>query len=149
MAHYVTSVRTGWPAQTAFEFMADLRNFASWDPGVRSARLVVGAAPGPDAAFDVDVAVWFGTMRLRYVVTEWTPPTRLVACAETSTLRSLDEIRVESRDDGTTIVTYDADLQFTGLSRIANPVLNLAFRRIGDRAAAGLRRVLTQETPPR
>ena len=35
MAHYLTKVRTAWSPEKAFTYMADLRNFANWDPGVR------------------------------------------------------------------------------------------------------------------
>jgi hypothetical protein len=46
-------------------------------------------------------------------------------------------------DEGDTrIVTYDAELQLKSVLKVADPLLGLAFRRIGDRAAVGLRRVL-------
>ena len=36
-------------------------------------------------------------------------------------------------------MTYDADLRLKGpLGRLMDPLLGLAFRRIGDRAAVGL-----------
>ena len=60
------------------------------------------------------------------------------------TLRSVDEIRVESAGDGA-VVTYDARLGMRGVLRVADPLLALAFGRIGDRAAAGLRRALGGE----
>ncbi len=40
------------------------------------------------------------------------------------------------------VVTYEADLSLKGVLRIGDPLLGLAFRRIGDRAAAGLRTAL-------
>jgi len=40
------------------------------------------------------------------------------------------------------VVTYDADLRVRGLFRLADPLLALAFRRIGDRARDGLVRAL-------
>ena len=138
---------TSWEPETAFDFMADLRNFALWDPGVRNVRVVAGEVPGPGAAFDVEVRVPFGAMTLRYEVITWERPRRLVVRAETSRLSSLDEILVEPTRDATT-VTYDADLQLRGASRIANPVLGVMFGRIGDRAAAGLRRMLAGKSPP-
>ncbi len=126
--------------------MADLRNFAVWDPGVREVRMVAGDAPGLHSAFDVDVRSAFATMTLRYEVVEWEPPGRVVVRAETSTLVSLDEISIEARPDGST-VTYDADLSFKGGLRLANPVLAVVFGRIGDRAAGGLRHALAGAPP--
>jgi AcrR family transcriptional regulator len=147
VAHYRTSVHTGWQPETAFAFMADLRNFALWDPGVRDVRMDAGEAPGPGAAFDVAVRVPLGTMTLRYEVITWEPPGRLVVRAETSSLTSLDEILVEPTPDGA-MVTYDAVLRSRGVLRFANPVLGVVLGRIGDRAAAGLRRVLAADSPP-
>jgi hypothetical protein len=146
MAHYRTTVPTTWEPEAAFAFMGDLRNFALWDPGVREVRMVAGDAPGPGAAFDVAVRVPFGAMTLRYEVTAWEPPSRLVVRAQTSTLVSLDEVLVEATPEGV-VVTYDADLALRGGFRVANPLLGLAFSRIGDRAAAGLRRVLAGDVP--
>ena len=94
--------------------MADLRNFAVWDPGVRDVCMVAGEAPGLGATFDVAVRVPWGTMTLRYEVSEWEQPRRLVVRAETSTLSSVDEILVVPASDGAT-VTYDAELRFRGV----------------------------------
>ncbi len=135
MASYRTSVHTAWSPETAFDFMADLRNFAIWDPGVGSVRLVKGARPGLGTAFDVDVHAGPRTITLRYQTTEFRRPHRLVVVATTPTLVSLDEITVE-REPGGATVTYDAELSLRGVLRLADPLLAVAFRRIGDRAAA-------------
>jgi carbon monoxide dehydrogenase subunit G len=58
----------------------------------------------------------------------------------------VDEIRVEPAGAGA-VVTYDARLDMRGALRVANPLLKLAVGRIGDRAAAGLRRALGGEPP--
>ena len=44
-----------------------------------------------------------------------------------------------ARDTGTRMV-YRAELSLHGAWRVANPLLGLAFRRIGRQAEAGLRR---------
>jgi hypothetical protein len=59
---------------------------------------------------------------------------------------SLDRITFEMTAGGTR-VTYDADLALKGLLRIADPLLALAFNRVGDRALAGLRRTLAPAQP--
>jgi hypothetical protein len=49
-------------------------------------------------------------------------------------------MRCASRQPGRgTRVTYDADLSLKGPLRLADPLLALAFRRVGDRARDGLR----------
>ena len=44
MARYVTKVRTARSADEAFAYMADLRHFAEWDPGVKKVVQVEGEA---------------------------------------------------------------------------------------------------------
>jgi carbon monoxide dehydrogenase subunit G len=139
MARYVTKVRTARPADEVFAYMADLRNFAEWDPGVKKVVQVVGEGGGPGNEFDVTVS---GTT-LRYVTKEHVAPTHLLVVAESTTLVSTDRVTVAAADDGAgCIVTYDADLQLKGVFKVLAPALSLAFGRIGDRAAAGMRRVL-------
>ncbi len=137
MARYVTKVRTDRPADEVFAYMADLRNFAEWDPGVKKVVQVKGDGGGQGNEFDVTVS---GTT-LRYVTKEHAAPGRLLVVAESGTLVSTDTVTVAATDDGT-VVTYAADLQLKGVFKVFGPALSLAFGRIGDRAAAGLRRVL-------
>lgn len=133
MARYVTTIRSPWPAEEVFEYMADARNFADWDPGVTSSKLVAGDEPGIDAAYSVSVT---GTT-LRYVTKEYDAPWRAVLEARSFFLRSLDVIEVRKVGEGCE-VTYDAELELSGLLGLADPVLGLVFGRIGDRAAAGM-----------
>lgn len=133
MARYVTTIRSPWPAEEVFEYMADARNFADWDPGVTSSKLVAGDEPGIDAAYSVSVT---GTT-LRYVTKEYDAPWRAVLEARSFFLRSLDVIEVREVGEGCE-VTYDAELELSGLLGLADPMLGLVFGRIGDRAAAGM-----------
>jgi hypothetical protein len=147
MARYVTTVRTQLSPEEAFDYMADLRNFAEWDPGVKKVVQVVGTGGGLDTEFDVTVS---GTT-MRYRTTVFNPTTELVAVSKTRMLTSTDRVTVVRDATGgkdSTLVTYDADLKLNGLLRLADPLLGLAFGRIGDRAAAGLRRVLKGEDVP-
>ncbi len=148
MARYVDAVNSPWLPDAAFAYMADARNFAEWDPGVRSSTLVRGEQPGPGAAFEVVVNAGPRTMTLTYEVVEWEPPRRLVLRGETRSIRSNDTVRIDATDTGST-VTYDAELDLRGLLRLFDPLLGLSFRKIGDRAAAGLRRVLEDPTRAR
>ena len=127
--------------------MADLRNFAEWDPGVVAAEQVEGDGPGPDSSFDVTVDGVREPMTLRYETITYDAPTEMVARAESSTLTSVDTITVEPDEDGS-IVTYDAELTLNGALRFADPVLGVAFKRIGDKAAAGMITALDGEEIP-
>lgn len=132
MARYVTSVATPLSATEAFAYMADVTHFVEWGPGVKRV-LRVGAA------YDLTVQAG-GTTVMRYEVKAYEPPRRILLVARTSFLTSVDEVRVEVAGSGS-IVIYDAKLTFNGPLGLLDPLLRLAFRRIGDRAAAGLKRV--------
>ncbi len=141
MARYVTTVRSAKTPREAFAYMADLRNFAEWDPGVKAVRQVEGSGGGPDAVFDVTVVAPGPDLTLRYVTEEHDAPHNLLVVARSSVFTSIDRITVEP--DGTgSVITYDADLRLNGVLRIGDLGLRLVFGQIGDRAAAGLRRVL-------
>ena len=144
MAHYVVHVRSPRSPSEAFAYMADLANFAEWDPGVERSEQVEGDGPGADAAYDVAVKAVARPLVLRYHITHYDPPEQVVAKAKSALFTSLDTITV--RADGTgSVVTYDAELTLNGPLGLADPLLGLAFKRIGDRAAAGLIKALDGE----
>ena len=140
MARYTTSIRSPLPADDAFAYMVDVRNFARWDPGVVAVEAVSGETAAVGATYDVTVKAG-GTSVMRYEVTECEPPRRAKLVAMTPTMRSVDEIRVEPSEGGSTI-TYDAELTLRGRLGLFDPFLRLAFRVIGDRARDGMRDAL-------
>lgn len=146
MARYVTTVRSAKTPQEAFAYMADLGNFVEWDPGVKAVRQVEGSGGGPDAVFDVTVVAPGPDLTLRYVTEEYDAPHNLLVVARSIVFTSIDRITVEP--DGTgSLVTYDADLRLNGVLRVGDLGLRLVFGQIGNRAAAGLRRVLGPQIP--
>ncbi len=141
MAHYQTTIDSPLAPAEAFARLADVTRFAEWDPGVKAARQVEGDGPGLGAGYVLTVKGVAGTdTDLRYDVIDYVEPTTLHLLAESSLLRSDDLITVEPSGDGSR-VTYRAELDLTGpggLLKVADPVLGLAFDKIGDRAAKGL-----------
>ena len=138
MAHYRTSVTTPHHPEGAFDYMASFENVAEWDPGVVEAEPIDSGKPRAGRRVRVVVSSAGRKMPLEYRIAEIDAPRRVLLIAETSTLRSVDEITVEPAPGGST-VTYDANLELLGPLRIFNPALAIVFRRVGDRAAAGLR----------
>ncbi len=117
MARYHTTVRSSRRAEETFDYLSDFSTTAEWDPGVVEAERLSTGPVGMGSTF------------------------RVVLAAEAQSARSVDEITVLPTDHGSE-VTYDADLRGQGLFRLADPLLGLAFRRIGERARDGLTRVL-------
>ena len=141
MAKYTVSVESSKSVEEAFAYMADLRNFAKWDPGVLTVTQVAGDGAGLGSSFDVAVKSVGGGTVLRYETLEYDEPGNLLVEARNSKFTSIDRITVVAKDKGS-IVTYAAELLLNGCLSPLNPLLGLVFNRIGDRAAAGLRRVL-------
>lgn len=137
MAHFVTTVKTSLSAEEAFDYMTDLRNLADWDPGVSSSEKVGAGEVEKGSAFDVVAS----GAKLTYVLIEFDRPTRAIAEANTSRLRSYDVISIEPTEDGS-IVTWDATLTLKGVFKLAAPVLALLFDRIGAKAEEGLQAAL-------
>jgi carbon monoxide dehydrogenase subunit G len=141
MAQYVTTVRTPRTPEEAFTYMADLRNFAEWDPGVRDATQVIGDGPGPDAEYDVTVDAAGRALTLRYAAIHYDAPRSITVQASSRLFTSLDRIDVTPDGDGS-LVRYDATLTFNGPLGLFDPFLRGTFRKIGDRANRGLLRAL-------
>jgi hypothetical protein len=88
--------------------------------------------------FRVSISFLGRRVPLEYRITEFERPSRLVLSGGDSSLRSTDEITFVSRPGGTR-VTYEARLDLTGIRRLADPLLDLLFQRIGRLAVRGLR----------
>ena len=141
MARYTTSVRTPMPAEDAFAYLADFSTTAEWDPGVTEAERLDDGPLRAGSRFRVVARSMGRDVPLVYEVTAYEPPHRIELRGESSTVVSLDEITAEPSGTGA-LVTYDARLTLKGALRLADPLLGIAFKRIGDRAAAGMRRAL-------
>ena len=117
MTRYQTRLRTPQSPEQTFAYMADLRNFAQWDPGVRRVTQVDGEGGAAGAVFDVPL----NTKRentLRYHTAVFDPPRTVVVIAKTPVLTSEDRITVVADLTGT-IVTYNAELRLNGRSASA------------------------------
>lgn len=73
-------------------------------------------------------------------------PNAVTFRGENSSVVSLDRITFEPSHGGTRI-TYDAELALKGPFKLFDPLLALAFKRVGDRALAGMRETLATLQP--
>jgi uncharacterized protein YndB with AHSA1/START domain len=145
MAQYRTTIESTWSPQKAFDYLSDFGNTRHWDPSVARARKLGDDPVRGGSAFLVVTRFRGHDIELQYRITEYQPGRRVVLTAETPRLRSVDEITFEPADAGSgSRVTYNADLALKGPYRLADPLLQRAFNRLGDAAAAGLERELTR-----
>lgn len=143
MARYTVTVPSSKSAAEAFAYMSDMRAFIEWDPGISKVTQVTGDGAGPGAVFDVAVKGIAGRDTvLRYDTVEYDAPRTVLLRGRNALFTSVDRVTVEPTATGSN-VTYDAVLTMNGLLAPMNLALGLVFNKIGDRAAKGLRRVLS------
>ena len=144
MARYIDAIDLPIPIEDAFDYLADFSRTAEWDPGVSEAKRITRGVVRLGSRFRVSVSFLGQRIPLEYRITEFERPSRLVLCGGDSSLRSIDEITFVSRPGGTR-VTYEARLELAGIRRLADPILDLLFQRIGRLAMRGLRERLAGE----
>lgn len=146
MAHYRASVDSPRTAQDAFAYLSDFSNTREWDPGVVDARRVADGAIRIGSEFDVDVRFVGRRLTLRYRIVEFEPDRAVTLLSESALLRSRDRITFEAVEAGTR-VTYDAELNLKGPASLADPLMAIGFKQVGDRALGGLRKALGAQGP--
>ena len=142
MARYHASVDTQQAPAEVFNHLSNFSTAAEWDPGVVEAERLSDAPLGEGALFRLVARFMGRRTSLTYRIVEYDQPRAVTFLGENATVTSLDRMVFESAGAGTRL-TYDADLRLKGPLRILDPLLQVAFRRTGDRALAGLQRVLS------
>jgi hypothetical protein len=144
MARYTRTIDVPVAADEAFAYLSRFSNTAEWDPGVAEAEQLTPDPVGPGSRFSV-VARFLGrTVPLVYEITAFDAAGRVTLRAENAFTVSEDTIVVVAVSPTSARVTYDADLRLRGVWRAFGPVLDVAFRKIGDAALEGLGATFTR-----
>ncbi len=122
-------------------YLSDFARAEAWDPGtVRCTRVGVG---GP-----VEVgATWHNVSKVRGKETKLTyrlqrlEPARLTFVGENKTATSTDDITFAESGSGTRI-SYDSNIVFHGLAKLADPFMRREFEKLGDETVEKMTRVL-------
>ena len=146
MARYKAFVDTPRPPDEVFSYLSDFSTTAEWDPGVLEAEQLGDEPVAEGSEFRLVADFLHRKTTLTYRIVEYDPPSAVTFRGENSSVVSLDRITFEPSHGGTRI-SYDADLGLKGPARLADPLLALAFKRVGDRALAGMRRALATRQP--
>lgn len=143
MARYRAALDTELSREDVFAYLSDFSTAEEWDPGTLCAERLGDRPLGEGSEFRL-VAEFLGRKsELIYRIVEYDRPHAVTLVGENPTVISRDRITFEPIANGTRL-TYDADLRLKGLLRLTDPLFALAFRRVGDRALAGLGRELAR-----
>ena len=144
MAHYKATLETQLPDERVFAYLSDFSNTAEWDPGTVRAERVDEGPIGEGSEFRLVAAFLGRESAITYRVVGYDPPHAVSFRGENSTVVSLDRVTIAPTNTGTRI-TYDAKLTLKGPLKLADPLLALAFKRLGDQALAGMRDTLARK----
>ncbi len=140
MANYSATVSSTRPSDEVFAYLADFRSVAEWDPSITKSVHVNGDDPiKVGAIFRVTTETTLSDVVLDYETIELDRPQTIMLRGENDTMVSLDTITIRADGHGGTEVTYDAEIELKGVRKLADPLLELGFRRLGDKARDGLR----------
>ena len=142
MAHYRASIETQRSQDEVFAYLSDFSNTAEWDPGIAAAEKTTPGEIRPTTEFRVVARVMGREAPFTYRVVEYDAPRSIALIGESSMIVSRDRMKVEQTDAGARL-TYEADLTLKGILRLADPLLAIGFKRVGDRALGGLKRTLS------
>jgi hypothetical protein len=138
MAHYFARIPVSATRSDAFAYLSRFDHTAEWDPGVVAGEMLTAEPVGVGSRFALTARFLGRHIPLEYEIADFERDVRVVLQAENRSVRSVDTITFEDDELGC-VVVYDAELVANGIGRLIDPLLALVFRRIGDRAAAGLR----------
>ena len=141
MARLHETLHTSLPVEQAFAFVADFANSQRWDPGVAWSRGLTAGPPKIGSTYELGVRMGRGVAPMEYKVTQLEPNALVILTGRGKNVSAVDEIRFEGTPDGTRI-DYTADIELTGVLRLAAPFAGRAFASIGRNARDGMQRTL-------
>lgn len=141
MAKYSTTVDSTLDPEKAFEYLADFTNATEWDPNTTSSVLITEDPLAVGAKYEVVTKFAGREMELVYETVELSRPDRVVIQSGNGSTDLQDTMTFAPSPNGTR-VTYEANVTPKGLVKLIDPLLTLIFKRVGDRAAEGLRKAL-------
>ena len=124
------------------EYLSDFAHAEEWDPGTeRCTRNETGPIVVGSSWHNVSKVAGVET-ELTYTLTE-TSPGRLVFIGVNDSATSTDTIDVRPSGAGSE-VTYRADIEMHGMSRLAAPAVKLVFEKVAHDTVAQMTAVLNQ-----
>jgi len=134
------TIRVNRPQETVVAYLADFGNAVQWDPGTMSCLrsdqgpVRVGSTWRNVSDFNDRIS------ELDYRL-ERMEPTRLTFVGRNKQATTTDDLRFAT-DGDTTTITYDAEIRFNGVLKLAGPFLRSNFEKLADEVETSLAAVL-------
>jgi carbon monoxide dehydrogenase subunit G len=141
MACFRETIEVDVPVERAFPYVADFTTAAEWDPGIVSSRRTAGGGE-VGTTYAVEALFRGRSVRFTYRVVEFEHNRTIVLHGVGARAVSDDTIQFEETSTGGTRITYEADIRFTGVLRLVEPLLAGTIRELGEKALAGLQATL-------
>lgn len=108
-------------AQSAFDYLSDFRNAEEWDPGTKTCERM-GGDGGVGTTYR-NVSSFLGReVEVTYTTAELAPPTLVHLRGSNDQFTGHDRFEIRESGRGAEI-TYHAEMAFSGLARLAVPVV--------------------------
>ena len=140
MATYEATIPSTWTAEETYDYLADFRSVAEWDPSMESAELLSGEPGTVGARYRLTMSTGVGSTDLEYETVSVDAPRQFVLRCETPSMVSTDTVTVAPDAS----VTYHAEVELRGIRKLAEPWLRLGLTVAGNRARRSLERTLSE-----
>lgn len=127
--------------ESVFAYLSDFETTTEWDPGTVTTVKVDGDG-GPGTTYRNTSSFAGRETELEYVVQQREAGRLFQLRGENKTVSALDTMTFRSTDDGGTEVTYRAEFEFKGVTRLIEPLFKSQFKKLGDEAEEGMRTAL-------
>ena len=128
------------PVETVFAYLSDLETINEWDPGTLSMVKLEG--DGRIGTKYKNISSLGGReTELEYVVQQFEPDRLLQIRGENKTVIALGTLSLRPSAAGTE-VTYRADVEFKGVTRLIEPLLRSQLKKLGDETMTSLHQTL-------
>lgn len=135
-------IKVDRPIGEVFAYTSDFENLEDWDPGISTSKKLTRGPVGVGTEFEVVAKSGPRRIPMRYAVTAFDPPRKVVLEGKGGGIGAVDTISFEERGRSTEL-TYVADLSFSGLLARAEPFLKGTLERVGRDAITGLESALS------
>jgi carbon monoxide dehydrogenase subunit G len=129
--------------EAAYAYLADFRNAEAWDPGTKTCERT-GGDGGVGTTYR-NVSSFLGrTVEIIYTTAELAPTARVHLRGINASFEGHDIFEIAEAGGGAR-VTYTAEMSFSGLSKLASPLVQAYLPVLGSKTVDQLRACLDRQ----